>query len=119
MQNWTLGQIGTAVAFIVALLTGIGWIVKKLKDFIKDTLKEEVGALRKDISGLGTRLDKVDMEGTKNYLVSFLSKAEQGLPLDEVETERFCEEYDHYKKDLKGNSYITHKVEKLKQEGKL
>ena len=119
MENITLGQVGAALAFLVSFLTGCGWIVKRLKDFIKDTLKEEVGTLRKDINGLGTRLDKVDMEATKNYLVSYLSKAEQGLPIDEIERERFCEEYDHYKKDLKGNSYITHKVEKLKSEGKI
>ncbi len=119
MQNITLGQIGTAVAFVVALLTGIGWIVKALKGWISDVLKEQIDSLRKDIKGLGERLDDVDKEATKSYLVTFLSKAETGSPIDDIEMERFCEEYEHYKKDLHGNSYITHKVEKLKGEKKI
>jgi hypothetical protein len=37
----------------------------------------------------------------------------------EQEKERFWEEYDHYTKDLKGNSYIKEWVARLKEQGKL
>ena len=119
MENITISQIGTAVAFLVSLLTGIGWIIKKLKEWIRSTFKENVDSLKTDIKELGKRIDQVDMESTKNYVVSLLSRIEAGTPVDEIEMERFFEEYEHYKQDLHGNSYITHKVDKLKGEGKL
>ena len=119
MEQITLGQIGTAVAFLVALITGVGALLKKMKEWISSSMKDEIDAVRQDITGLSAQLKKVDTESTKNYLVSFLAKVEQDKELDEIETERFWEEFEHYTEDLKGNSYIKQKVQKLKTEGKL
>ena len=46
------------------------------------------------------------------------ARIEQNNKVDEVEKERFYEVYRDYK-ELGGNSYIQHKVEKLQKEGKL
>lgn len=64
------------------------------------------------------RIDNVQLLSDKNFLVSFLARVENGLIIDEVEKERFYEVYKDYR-DLGGNSYIAHKVEKLQKEGKL
>ena len=64
------------------------------------------------------RIENVQLYSDKNFLVRFLADIEQGNKVDEVEIERFYEVYRDYK-DLGGNSYIQHKVEKLQKEGKL
>lgn len=46
-------------------------------------------------------------------LVSFLAGVEQGEAVDEIQTQRFYEEYEHYV-NRGGNSYIKQKVQKLK-----
>lgn len=119
MENLTLGQIGTAVAFLVALITGVSALMKKMREWISSSMKEQFDSMSKDLEGLSKSIRKVDTEATKNYLVSFLAKVEQDKAVDEIETERFWEEYEHYVDDLDGNSYIKQKVQKLKNEAKL
>ena len=64
------------------------------------------------------RIDNVQLLSDKNFLVRFLADIEQDNKVDEVEKERFYEVYKDYR-ELGGNSYIAHKVEKLQKEGKL
>jgi hypothetical protein len=64
------------------------------------------------------QINNVQLYSDKNFLVRFLADIEQDNQIDEVEKERFYEVYKNYK-DLGGNSYIQHKVEKLQKEGKL
>lgn len=64
------------------------------------------------------QINNVQLYSDKNFLVRFLADIEQGNQIDDVEIERFYEVYKNYK-DLGGNSYIQHKVEKLQKEGKL
>ena len=58
------------------------------------------------------------MENCKNFLVSFLARCDRGEYIDEIEKERFWEQYEHYR-ELGGNAYIGNKVESLRKEGKL
>lgn len=102
MENITLGQIATTLAFIVALLGSIKYLKNELDKSINKTLEP----LNKTIRDL-------DVSQCKNYLVCFLGKVEQGVELDEVEIERAYEVYDHYTDDLKQNSYIHDKWVKL------
>lgn len=118
MDSITLGEIGVFVTFAVGLITGFSFLHNKLKEYLTSTLKEEFQAISKKIDGLSDRVDDVDMNTCKNYLVSFLSEVDQNQPIDDVEKERFWEQYDHYEK-LGGNSYIHRKVEQLKSDGKL
>ncbi len=111
MENITLGQIGLAVTFLVGLISGIGYLHKQLKVWIADALKEQ-------FDSLGGQIKEVDMNATKNFLVARLAEIEQDQPLNELEAERFWEQYEHYHK-IGGNSYIDQKVEKLKSMGKL
>ena len=118
MDKITLGQIAVAVAFLVALIGGVSALLKQIRGWIAAEFTSNIAPLKRDVEGLGKRLDQVDMQGTKNFLVKCITDIERGTPMGEIETERFWEEYEHYIK-LGGNSYIAQKVNKLKAEGKL
>ena len=118
MEQITLGQIATAVAFLVALIGGVAFLLKKLKEFIVLTLKEELAPIKQDLSETKKLIDKVDLENCKNYLVMFIAETERGIEHDEIEKQRFWEEYEHYS-NCGGNSYIKRSVEALKAENKI
>ena len=118
MEQITLGQIAVAVTFIVGLLSGIGYLRKHLKEWITKPLKEQLDPLNNKINELHQHIADVDLESCKNFLVTFLSEIDKGDRVDEIERERFWEQYQHYEK-MGGNSYIKRKVEQLKTEGKL
>lgn len=107
MENITLGDIQSWLAFLLALGASVGAIVHFIKKALKQLLKP-----------LEDKIDAFGNDNAKNYLVPFLSKAERGEPIDEIELERFHEEYEFYL-NHGGNSYIKSRVDKLKNEGKL
>lgn len=41
-----------------------------------------------------------------NYLVNFIEDSKNGIPKDDIQKKRASEVYDHYTRDLHGNSYI-------------
>ncbi len=118
MENITLGEISIAIAFLVGLITGIRYLHKQLKQWIAKLLEEQFDSIKDKMDDLHKRIENVDMQACKNYLVSFLSDVEKNQIIDETERERFWEQYQHYI-EHGGNSYIKRKVEHLKSEGKL
>lgn len=118
MESITIGQIAIAVTFITGLITGLSVLTSTLKKWMSKTLKADFDSLRSEVKALGERIDNVDMNACKNFLVRFLADVEHGNPIDEVEKMRFYEQYSHYS-SLGGNSYIKDKVEKLRKDGKL
>lgn len=63
-------------------------------------------------------INKVQTDNCKNFLVTCISKVEDGGKLSETEKERFWENYDIYT-ELGGNSYIHSATVKLNKAGKL
>lgn len=118
MEQITLGQIAEWVAFCVALIGGLTYLHLQLKKWVSAMLKEEFEPINKKLDMVNQALDSVDLENCKNFLVVILADVEKGNPLDEIEKERFWEEYGHYV-DKGGNSYIKTKVERLKAENKI
>lgn len=121
MENLTLGQIGSAIAFVVALISGVGYISSRTKKFISMAMSDQMHGIDKRFDDIDSKMDNlsatlsvVDMESCKNYLVSFLSEVERGQTIDEIEKERFWEQYEHYKK-IGGNSYLQRRVEELRE----
>lgn len=100
MEQISLGDLARWAAFVVALGGSIAAIIKGVKNAVEKLL------------------EPLSLDNAKNYLVPFLSKVERGEPVDEIELERFHEEYQFYT-DHGGNSYIRSRVEKLKKTGKL
>lgn len=109
MENITLGQIAVGVSFLVGLISGVGYLSSISRKWLKDAMKEQLDVI-------ANRLDQVDMESTKNYLVTYLSDIERGKALDEIEKERFYEQYQHYQ-SLGGNSYIKNKADQMRGKG--
>ena len=118
MENITLGDISLAVTFLGGLIGGIGYLHKNLKIWMANALDEQLKSIDKELQDLSSRLEKVDLDTCKDFLVMRISSLERGTTLCEIEKERFWEEYEHYLK-IGGNSYISMKVEQLKKEGKL
>ena len=118
LEKITLGEVALALAFLVALIASIKAIRKDLKKWIQDANKESFERLEKRMDELKKDQEKTDLENCKNYLVTFLSAVERDERKDEIEYQRFWEQYEHYQQK-NGNSYIKHKVETLQAEHKL
>ena len=118
MESITLEFIGELVAFLVALFGGLGYLYKTLKTWLTKLISDQQKETNEKLDGINARLDIIDRETTKNFLVRFLSEVERGERIDEIEKERFQEQYDHYI-DIKGNSYIKNKYNELHEKGLL
>ena len=118
MEQITLGQIAAWAGFIALLGGSVLTILKGARKILTDLFREQMTQINARLDRQEETIKKIDQENCKNFLVSFLAKAESGGALDEIETQRFWEEYQHYT-EIGGNSYIKNKVEKLKGAGKL
>ncbi len=125
MESITLGQLSAGLIFIVALIAGVQNLKKNIKAWIEDGLRTRFDSIDKQnekilskIDDVETRLDKVDTENCKNYLVTFMAEVRRGETKDSTEIQRFWEEYDHYI-SKGGNSYVREGVEDLKRKGLL
>ena len=107
METITLGDLARWAAFVVALGGSIAAIIRGVKT--------TVGKL---LAPLSEQIRSVDRENCKNFLVTFLAEVERGQEHDQIELERFHEQFEHYKA-IGGNSYIKAKVEKLQKAGKI
>lgn len=107
MEQITLEQIATWVAFLAAFGGSVAAIIRGVNK-----------AVSKLLEPLSKQIENVDRENCKNFLVTFLAETERGQEHDQIELERFHEQFEHYK-SIGGNSYIKDKVQKLQKAGKL
>ena len=118
MENITLGQIAAGIAIIAAIVGGYKALQKNIREGIQQIVAEALKPVTDSINQINSRLDKVDMESTKNFLVRCLSDVEKGERMTETEAERFWEQYEHYTA-AGGNTYIKNKVEDLREQGRI
>ena len=118
MEQITIGQVALGITFIVGIISGIGFLSQNLKKWVQESMREPLDNITKEMRSINNRIDEVDKNACKNFLVARLAEVEKGNALDDIEAERFWEQYEHYV-DVGGNSYIKRKVEQLKSEGKL
>ena len=119
MQNITLAWISENIAFILTLCGGLFAVYTAIKKVFNKGLEPIVKQIDNVETSLKGELKKIDMNSTKNFLVARINEVEQGQKLDAVTLERFWEEYEHYKNDLQGNSYISKRVEALQKKKKI
>ena len=110
MEQITLGQIAVAVALVVGLVSGFAYLYTMLKKWIKEAFKD-------DFDGLNKRIDAINLEASKNFLVQAFARAET-TGLDEMTRQRVYECYEKYRA-AGGNSYIARRFEELQKEEKL
>ena len=108
MGEITLNQIRDLMLWLIAFGTATFTIVKAVKSAIKSGFKP-----------IEQKIDNVDMNATKNYLVQTIAEIDRNGWIDGASKIRFYEQYEHYQKDLNGNSYVKDEVERLKKVGKL
>lgn len=116
MEQITIGQAAGALALIVAIIASVNSLKKSVKGWLDAALKEQFASIENTQKDIIKRLDSVDMENCKNYLVMYLSGISRGEMRDETEKQRFWEQYEHYTQKG-GNSYIRNKVEELQKKG--
>lgn len=88
----SLGQLITAISIIIVAVNKI---------------------FKAKLDPINRSIEKLDENQCKNFLITFLKAVEKGEEMDEVEIKRAHEVYDHYIDDLRKNSYIHDKWEKL------
>lgn len=108
MENITLGQLQGVFIFIIALGGSVMTLTKSVSI-----------AIKKGLQPINDNIEAVDRNATMNYLVARIEDIDNGKKLEGVSKKRFVDEYEHYIKDLKGNTYIHDEYERLKKEGKL
>lgn len=110
------------VAALVAFLKGIEYLWKKavgiVHGWFSEGLEEGFKPVNQKLTELTNDTQQLRLSVCKNYIVRFLADLEQGQEVDEVERQRFYENYDLYI-SLGGNSYLKDKVERMRKEKKL
>lgn len=108
IEQITVADIVGFIIGLVAFIKAVDYIVKGLSDNFLNNV-------RKSIEPISRRLDEIDKEQCKNYLIQCFH---ENRDLSEFEKQRVHEVYQHYR-ELGGNSYIKEEFEKMQDEGKL
>ena len=87
---------------ITASATVAGFIVKWLDKRLKSMLEP-----------MKTQIHKMDVKESRRFLIDFLIDVENCVHKDEVQWKFAHDVYDHYIKDLKENSYVKDKWERV------
>lgn len=102
MQDMTLNQLAEFLKWLVTFGGSICTILFAFKKI-----------LDKSMQPIQKKIDVIDIHQCKNFLVRFLANVERGQKMDDIEIKRAYDVYEHYTKDLKQNSYIHDKWERL------
>ena len=105
------------VLTIAGFLNAISVIINCVINAKKPAEKAIQKKLSEILEPLDNNIKKIDKNECMNFLVNFLADVENGIEKDDVQTKRACEVYDHYVKDLHGNSYIHDKWTRVMIEG--
>lgn len=119
IQNLTLEEVSAAILFLVALIGGVKYLKKEIKDFLDKLLDSKFKTTNDKIDNMASALRTLDVQTTRNFLVRYLADIERGQYIYDSEKQQFWNEYDHYIKELKENSFIEKWVERLEEQGKL
>lgn len=128
MENLTLGELSKAVLFVGGFIGGIAILLnycKKITSKVFEPINNKIDNLENNLNkkidnleqSLNSKTETLELNQCKNYLVNFMSDAEN----DNITKEQMIngyEMYDKYKK-LGGNSFIHDKWEKLRKKGKI
>lgn len=117
IEQISLGQIIVSLTFIIGIITTRKKIKEIVDEWFKEKLSPKIDPIGKNINELSKKIDDLELETYKSYLVLFMAQVERGEKPDEVEIQLFDEIYEKYTKKG-GNSYIHRKYNKLVEEGK-
>ncbi len=99
-------SIATFLNAVLTIFTFIEKAKKPVDNAMDSKLKKVLEPLEEKIDTVNNDVKKLDKNQCMNYLVEFIEDSKNGIPKDDIQKKRASEVYDHYTKDLKGNSYI-------------
>ena len=117
---------GTITIAVISALVGglVGFLsnLKKLADMIANSIgkvtQKQIEPLEAKIDILANKIDEVDLNSVKDFLVGKFAEIERGEELDGVTRQRVYEEMERYT-TKGGNSYIKARFDELKKQGRL
>ena len=118
MENITLGQISTFLGFLVVLIGSVLTMLKYAKKGLKSALNDEFEPIKKELGNLDKKITLNTLNQDKNFLTKCFDDLGNDIPLSETTRERIFECMKDYKSNG-GNSYIQHRFDSLKKEGKI
>lgn len=95
MTDLTVKELCSALIFLGSLITAVSIISAFLNNALKKLFRP------------------LDVRDCRVFLVNFLCDLEQGIEKDEAQWQLAHEIYDHYTIDLKENSYVHDKWERV------
>ena len=103
-------QIGVLIPAVTIIIISFNKIVVSVtKKMVEEIVKEN----KLEHEKIMNQITIMDYNGCKSYLTDVLTDIENKVEKSSVQIERAYEVYDHYVKNLNGNSYITTKWEKI------
>ena len=118
MESWTLGAVSIAAAFIVGLIASAKKIAGYMAEAIGRVTQRQIQPLEQKIDALAVKIENVDNNSLKDFLVARFAEIERGSQPDEVTRQRIYEEMERYERQG-GNSYIHTRFDELKKQGRL
>lgn len=109
----TILSISALLNAISVIVIFFGKVKKPVDNAVDKKFEEALKPLNDKLDTIEKRVDKIDENQCRNFLVDFLADIEKGIEKDEVQIKRAYEVYEHYTNDLHKNSYIHDKWEKL------
>ena len=123
MDKLTLSDIQSDLILVVGIITALGFLTSKLKEWLHNDIEEEIKPLAEKAEMVAKAAKALDEQQTKDFLVTEFARAERH-ELTDAERIHIKKRYDHYVKKpeeggLGGNSYIKETYDKLQGEGRL
>ncbi len=99
-------QFTDIIIYFASFVTAVGVIITVLKKFISNELEP-----------LKWQIHKMDVKECRRFLIDFLIDVENDIVKDEVQWKFAHDVYDHYINELKENSYVKDKWERVVTNG--
>lgn len=113
MENITIADVGMFVTFLVALISGIAFLKKNLKDWIQSAVKDDFGSLNKRMNTLQGSIETIQedrlrdkADDARRQILIFNDELLRGVKhskehfdqvlLDVNDYERYCKKHDDY-----------------------
>lgn len=113
MKNITIADVGMFVTFLVALISGIAFLKKNLKDWIQSAVKDDFGSLNKRMNTLQGSIETIQedrlrdkADDARRQILIFNDELLRGVKhskehfdqvlLDVNDYERYCKRHDDY-----------------------
>ena len=114
MENITVGNIAAVIGSLVAILSGIAYLKRNLKDWVSSAVKDDIQSLRGDIDGVKNQLTQIEenrlqdnAESSRYRILRFYDELLHGQKhtkehFDQIldcvdEYERYCNSHPEYK----------------------